>query len=103
MGWTIWLYLAVCLGGIYALALILYRLYLSIRALMASITKTQALLADLMAYEPLDFTPAKPSSNQDLVEVLMARRAFKKTREAKAEARQRRLVRRISHIEIDKR
>lgn len=103
MGWTIWLYLAACLAGLYALSLVLYRLFLSVKSLKREISRTQSLLRELMAYEPLEYTPAQSSGRKDLAEVLMARRAFEKKREAKAEARQRRLVERIARIEIDKR
>jgi hypothetical protein len=103
MDWTGWLFLAVSLAGLYALGLVLYRLFLSVKSLAREISQTKNLVAELMSYEPLEYTPAKPSSRKDLAEVLMARRNFEKSREAKAEARQRRLVQRISRIEIDKR
>lgn len=103
MGWTGWFFLAVSLAGLYGLGLVLYRLFLSVKSLAREISQTKALVSDLMSYEPLEYTPAKPSGREDLAEVLMARRNFEKSREAKAEARQRRLVQRISQIEIDKR
>lgn len=103
MGWTLWLYLAACLAGLYGLAMVTYRLFLSVKSLKREISRTQSLLRELMAYEPLEYTPAQSSGRKDLAEVLMARRTFEKNREAKAEARQRRLLARISQIKIDKR
>lgn len=103
MGWTIWLYLAVCLAGLYALGLVLYRLFLSVKALAMATSHTKSLIEALMAYEPLEYTPASPTSRAELSKSLMERRAFEQRREAKAQARQRRLVKRISNVEMDKR
>jgi hypothetical protein len=103
MGWTGWLVLAVSLGGLYGLGLVLYRLFLSAKSLLRAITHSRALVAEAMAYEPMDYQPAKPTTAEDLKEVLVARRSFERVQEAKAQARQRRLLKRISHIEIDKR
>lgn len=103
MGWTNWLILGVCLAGLYALLLVLYRLFLNVKSLLAAVSKARSLLAELLAYEQIEFTPAKAQTGEDLAEVLMTRRAIEKGREAKARARQRRLLKRISHIEIDKR
>lgn len=103
MGWTIWLYLAVALAGLYVLGLVLYRLFLSMKALALATSHTQTLMRDLMAFEPLEYTPASPTSRIELSKALMERRAFEQSREAKAQARQRRLVKRISNVEMDKR
>lgn len=103
MGWTFWLWLVTSLAGLYGLALVLYRLYLSGKLLVAEVSESQRLLDELKSHEPLEFNAAKPKTREDLSAVLMARRSFEKSREAKAEARQRRLIKRIGHIEIDKR
>jgi hypothetical protein len=103
MGWTIWLWLAASLAGLYGLGMVLYRLFLSGKSLVAAVSESRRLLTELKSFAELEITAAKPNTREDLGAVLMARRAFEKDREAKAEARQRRLIKRISHIEIDKR
>lgn len=103
MGWTVLTYLAICLAGLYVLGLVLYRLFLSLKSLARAISQTQALLSELLAYEPVAYTPAEPTSRAELAEALLARRRFEKGREAKAQARQRRLLKRIGNIEMDKR
>lgn len=103
MGWTFWLWLVASLAGLYGLGMVLYRLYLSGKSLLAAVSESQRLLNELKSHEPMELTAAKPNTRQDLGEVLLARKSFEKSREVKAEARQRRLIKRISHIEIDKR
>lgn len=103
MSWAGWVVLASLLAAIYALTLNLYRLGLSIRSLIAQAKHTSKLVEELLNYEPLQFTEARPSSAADLTNALRARKTFENDREAKRLARQRRLLRRIGNIELDKR
>lgn len=81
MGWTGWLVLAVSLGGLYGLGLVLYRLFLSAKSLLRAITHSRALVAEAMAYEPMDSSlqnrpPRKTSKRCWLQEEVL--RGFKK-------------------------
>ena len=91
------------LGGLYALGLSGYRIFIAIRALQAQLARAKGLIADVAAAEHNDPTPAVPTNRSDLVRVITERQALKRARARKAEARQRRLVQRIREIEIDKR
>ncbi len=103
MNWTGWLILAVTLVALYLLGLVLYRLYMNAVALKAEIEKSQLLIAQAQQFEKLEIAPAKPSSQQQLAKLMMKRRKLVRSREKKAEDRQRRLVQRVRDIEIDKR
>jgi len=99
---TILIWIAV-LGGLYALGLSGYRIYLAVRALKREVEKAKSLLSDIATAEHNDPTPASPTDRSDLIRVIGERQALKRARARKAEARQRRLVQRIREIEIDKR
>ena len=99
---TIAIWVAV-LGGLYALGLSGYRIFLAIRALKVQLARAKGLITDIAAAEHNDPTPAVPTNRSDLVRVITERQALKRARARKAEARQRRLVQRIRDIEIDKR
>ena len=99
---TIAIWVAV-LGGLYALGLSGYRIFLAIRALKVQLDRAKGLITDITSAEPNDPTPAAPTNRSDLVRVIKERQALKRARARKAEVRQRRLVQRIREIEIDKR
>ena len=99
---TIAIWVAV-LGGLYALGLSGYRIFLAIRALKVQLDRAKGLITDIAAAEHNDPTAAVPTNRSDLVRVITERQALKRARARKAEARQRRLVQRIREIEIDKR
>lgn len=103
MNWTVWLIVGVSLLALYLLGLVLYRLWLNSKALMAEIEKAQGLITEAQQFEELEITPATPAQQKDLGKLMMKRRRFVSEREKKAEDRQRRLVQRIRDIEIDKR
>ena len=99
---TIAIWVAV-LGGLYALGLSGYRIFLAIRALKVQLDRAKGLITDIAAAEHNDPTRTVPTNRSDLVRVITQRQALKRARARKAEARQRRLVQRIREIEIDKR
>lgn len=99
---TIAIWVAV-LGGLYALGLSGYRIFLAIRALKVQLDRAKGLITDIASAEHNDPTAAVPTNRSDLVRVITERQALKRARARKAEARQRRLVQRIREIEIDKR
>jgi len=99
---TIAIWVAV-LGGLYALGLSGYRIFLAIRALKVQLDRAKGLITDIAAAAHNDPTPTVPTNRSDLVRVITERQALKRARARKAEARQRRLVQRIRDIEIDKR
>ena len=99
---TIAIWVAV-LGGLYALGLSGYRIFLAIRALKVQLDRAKGLITDIASAEHNDPTAAVPTNRSDLVRVITERQALKRARARKAEARQRRLVQRIRDIEIDKR
>ena len=99
---TIAIWVAV-LGGLYALGLSGYRIFLAIRALKVQLDRAKGLITDIAAAEHNEPTPAVPPTRSDLGRVITERPALKRARARKAEARQRRLVQRIREIEIDKR
>lgn len=103
MDWTGWLLLGTALLSLYLLGLVGYRLYLNIKGLKAELARSQSLVEQLQQLEALEIVPATPHGQNDLAKALLNRRGFERDRAQKREARQRRLVQRISEIEIDKR
>lgn len=103
MGWTMWLLLGVSLAGLYVLGLIGYRIYLNVSGLKTEVLKAQSLVAEAQNFEPLEITRAKANDSDDLAQVLLNRRRIQREKQERREARQHRLVQRISEIEIDKR
>lgn len=103
MNWSSWLILGVALLGLYLLGLTGYRLLLSVRALQLEISRTRELTGQLQNLPTLEIEPATPYGQQDLAKALRNRRQIQAKNEKRREARQRRLVQRISEIEIDKR
>lgn len=102
MGWTLWLVLGTSLLGLYLLGLVAYRVYLNTQSLKQNILKARGLIAEAQQFEELAVEPAIPSSSQELSEVLQTRKRLLRRKLERQEARQRRLVERISEIEIDK-
>ena len=95
--------LLVAIASIYALGLVGYRLLLSARRLNTELTKSKELIEDLNSFEKTMPNGAEASNEADLLSLLGQRRRIKTDREKRAEQRRRRLIHRISEIEIDKR
>ena len=99
---TIAIWVAV-LGGLYALGLSAYRIFLAVKAVKKELERAKGFIADIAGTETKDPAPASPITHDDLIRVVGERQALKRARARKAEDRQRRLVQRIRDIEIDKR
>lgn len=91
------------LGGLYALGLSAYRIFLAIKAVRRELERAKGFIADIAQAQTTDPRPALPTTQDDLIRVVGERQALKRARARKAEERQRRLVQRIREIEIDKR
>lgn len=96
---VIWLLL---LAGGYLLVAAGYRLLLSIRALRSGVAETRRQLEDF-GPDPVTVSKAVPSTANDLPKLLFDRRARSIAKERAREQRRRRLINRISSIDIDKR
>ena len=103
MAWTSWLLLAVSLAGIYALGLIGYRLLVSAKELKHELARAESLVDELKQVELEAIERSKPSSGNDFEQLLVNRELLKRARRLRAEQRKRRLIERISSIEVDKR
>lgn len=103
MAWTSWLLLAVSLAGIYALGLIGYRLLVSAKELKHELARAESLVDELKQVELEAIQRSKPSSGDDFEQLLVNRELLKRARRLRAEQRKRRLIERISSIEVDKR
>lgn len=103
MAWTSWLLLAVSLAGIYALGLIGYRLLVSAKELKHELARAESLVDELKQVELEAIERSKPSSGDDFEQLLVNRELLKRARRLRAEQRKRRLIERISSIEVDKR
>ena len=103
MNWEVWLVLAAIGAGAYVIGLIGYRVSLNLKGLKSEVDKAESLIAEAKAFEQLEPAPAKANNADDLAEVLLNRRRIQKEKEERHQSRQRRLVQRISEIEIDKR
>ena len=103
MAWTSWLLLAVSLAGIYALGLIGYRLLVSAKRLKHELARAESLVDELKQVELEAIERSKPSSGDDFEQLLVNRELLKRARRLRAEQRKRRLIERISSIEVDKR
>ncbi len=97
-----WINLGLVLGAGYVFALAGYKLWLVAKSLLSQIKKTEAALS---SFGPDEFSiqPAKPSAPEDLARLLRARKAMQQRKAHEREERQRRLVARISSINIDRR
>lgn len=103
MNWTGWLLLAIALLGLYAIGLIGYRLLLATKKLRAEVVRAESLIDQLQQVEYQTVEPARPISGAGFEQALVNRELLKRARAKKAEARKRRLIERISSIEVDKR
>jgi len=103
MAWTSWLLLLVALACLYALALIGYRLLVSTRKLKTEVTRAEGLIDQLQQIEYEQIQRSKPSSGAEFEQLLVNRELLKRSRRQRAEQRKRRLIERISSIEVDKR
>ena len=103
MAWTSWLVLAVSLAGIYALGLIGYRLVVSAKQLKLELARAESLVDELKQVELETIERSRPSSGDDFEQLLVNRELLKRARRLRAEQRKRRLIERISSIEVDKR
>ena len=103
MAWTSWLLLAVSLAGIYALGLIGYRLLVSAKQLKLELARAESLVDELKQVELEAIERSRPSSGDDFDQLLVNRELLKRARRLRAEQRKRRLIERISSIEVDKR
>lgn len=99
---TIAIWVAV-LGGLYALGLSAYRIFLAVKAVRKELERARGFIADIAGAQTANPEPATPTTQDDLIRVVGDRQALKRARARKAEDRQRRLVQRIREIEIDKR
>lgn len=89
-------------GSIYVLLAVGYRVFISVRALRVELSKTKVAL---QGFGPDEFRiePAQPSRADDLPKLLLQLRARERAKAHAADERRRRLVNRISSIDIDKR
>jgi hypothetical protein len=90
-------------ASLYWLALVGYRLILSLRSFQAAAVPLQASM-NLLA-EPLEreFTSAKNTTAEDLGVLLVARKKRKRAKQDAKEARRRRLIKRLDRMNLDKR
>lgn len=98
----IWLAIVLVAASLYAVGLLSYRLCLSLRRLRSLTSETEAKLQAFSAPE-LEISPAVPSQGADLSEIVMQRRRLLAQKRERARQRERRLIARISSIQIDKR
>jgi len=103
MEWTGWLILVVSLLGIYLIGLIGYRLLISTKKLRQEVARADQLISELKNVEHLAVEFSWPSTGAELEELLINRELLKRARRHRAEARKRKLIERISSIEVDKR
>ena len=103
MNWTGWLLLAISLIGLYAIGLIGYRIMLATKKLRTEVARAEGLIDELQNVEYQTAELAKPTSGDDFEQALVNREQLKRSRAKKAEERKRRLIERISSIEVDKR
>ncbi len=97
-----WLNFLIVAGAVYVLALAGYRLWLALRTLSAEVTGLNAKLSGFGPDEVV-IEPASPVYAEDLPRLLSERRAMEKRKAREREERKRRLVARISSINIDRR
>lgn len=103
MGFSIWLVILASVAGSYFLLLRGYRLMLSLKSLRQEVERSQELIAAAQDFDEIELTEPVANSGADLLKLLRQRHRIKTDREKRAEQRRRRLIQRISEIEIDKR
>ncbi|MEY4990726.1 MAG: hypothetical protein RIS08_952 [Actinomycetota bacterium] len=99
MGWLNFLLIA---AAMYVLSLAGYRLWLALKTLRAEVSGLNGKLAEFGPDEVV-IQPASPVFAEDLPRLLSQRRAMEKRKAQEREERRRRLVARISSINIDRR
>jgi hypothetical protein len=99
MDWFIFLLIA---GAFYLLALAGYRLWLAAKGLFTQLTEVKSKISSFAPNE-IEVTPASPVFAEDLPRLLRERCAMEKRKAREREERKRRLVARISSINIDRR
>lgn len=90
-------------ASLYWLALVGYRLLLSLKGLKAAGTPLQISLEKLKDPVEIEFQPATNHTADDLAQVLAKREQLKKAKREVAESRRRRLIERLDEIDLDKR
>lgn len=99
MEFLIWVLIAI---GIYLFIAAGFRALISIRALKTELDGVQVKLNGFEVPD-VEFTSAQPSTAEDLPKLLRVRRSRARAKEQALEERRRRLLQRISSINIDKR
>lgn len=99
MDFLLWLLIAI---GLYLLIAASYRAFVSIKALKGQVDQVRAKVDGFDVPEAA-FKSAEPSRAEDLPKLLRVRRSRARAKEQALEERRRRLLQRISSINIDKR
>ena len=97
-----WVNILLIAGAIYLLALSGYRLWLAGKALKSEVAELNEKLSTFGPDE-IELKPASPVFAEDLPRLLSERRAMEKRKAQEREERKRRLMARISSINIDRR
>lgn len=97
-----WINFLLIAGALYILALAGYRLWLALKALGSQVSE---IIGKISGFGPEEFElkSASPVFAEDLPRLLTERRAMEKRKAHEREERKRRLVARISSINIDRR
>ncbi len=88
--------------GLYALITAGYRTFISLKALKIQVDQVRAKL-DGFEIKEAPFKSAEPSRSEELPKLLRVRRSQARAKEQALEERRRRLLQRMSSINIDKR
>lgn len=99
----VWIWAVLIALSIFYIAFAIYQLATKGKQLVAQTKKLQKLIQDSLADIESAVTPAKATTEEDLVGLMKQRRAMSKEKLAQKAKRQRRLIARIRDIEIDKR
>jgi hypothetical protein len=99
----VWLPILTLCIGLYFFGLGSYRLFIAGRALFGAANRTLALLAEIYQFDKSTPDPKQPVTSADLAEFVLQRKRLQHRRRRERAARQRRLVKRIQEIELDKR
>lgn len=103
MEWQNWVLLAIGLAAIYFLALVGYRIFLATKKLSSEIARIEHMISELNSVETPPIPVVRPNTGDQYLELLANRELLKSARRKQAEARKRKLIERISSIEVDKR
>lgn len=97
-----WVQVLLIAGAIYLLALAGYRLWLATKTLRSEVSELNGKLSTF-GPDDIELKAATPVFAEDLPRLLSERRAMEKRKAQEREERKRRLVARISSINIDRR